>query len=235
MRVVHGCVPMNARGPSELHRDHGGSGESAEEQSLLARTYARWRLPLQRMLGRHLRNREDAEDAAQDVFMRYAASGKALPAAEQEPYLRTVARNLSHDAWQKSQHRHGVEVLSLDEQAGALEQLPADDATDPVHAAEYRERLRRLEEAMAELPERRREAFVLHSIDGLTQTEVAQRMGISRRMVYNHVHLAFAYCQMRTQYSSAEEMRLMQALHAQEPPPLGDMQSSEAAPVEDSP
>jgi RNA polymerase sigma-70 factor (ECF subfamily) len=65
------------------------------------------------------------------------------------------------------------------------------------------------------LPERRREAFVLHSIDGLTQTEVAQRMGISRRMVHNHVALAMAYCELRVQYDSAEDMRLMQGLLAQ--------------------
>ena len=81
------------------------------------------------------------------------------------------------------------------------------------NAARFRRSAKRL--AMAELPERRREAFVLHSIDGLTQTEVAQRMGISRRMVHNHVTLAMAYCELRVQYGSAEDMRLMQGLLAQ--------------------
>ena len=55
--------------------------------SLLARVYARWHQPLRRLLGRQMRNREDAEDAVQEVFVRYAASGKALPPEEQEPYL----------------------------------------------------------------------------------------------------------------------------------------------------
>lgn len=185
--------------------------------SLLARAYARWHQPLRRLLGRQMRNREDAEDAVQEVFTRYAASGKTLPPEEQEPYLRVIARNVSHDAWRRSAQAPGREAVSLDEHMDAVGQLPADEGSDPVQAAHHRERLRRLEQAMAELPERRREAFVLHSIDGLTQTEVAQRMGISRRMVHSHVTLAFAYCELRVQYRSAEEMRLMQALLAQQP------------------
>lgn len=194
---------MSARVP-------GADDDSAP--SLLARVYARWHQPLQRLLGRRMGNREDAEDAVQEVFARYAASGKALPPEEQEPYLRVVARHVSHDAWRRSAQAPGRETLSLDEHLDAMEQLPADEGSDPVQAAHHRERLQRLEQAMAELPERRREAFVLHSIDGLTQTEVAQRMGISRRMVHSHVTQAFAYCELRVLYRSAEEMRLMQAL-----------------------
>lgn len=197
---------MSARVP-------GAGDESAP--SLLARVYARWQQPLQRLLGRQMRNREDAEDAVQEVFARYAASGKALPPEEQEPYLRVIARHVSHDAWRRSARAPGRETVSLDEPGDTAEQLPADEESDPLQAAHHRERLQRLEQALAELPERRREAFVLHSIDGLTQTEVAQRMGISRRMVHNHVTLALAYCELRVQYRSAEEMRRMQALLAQ--------------------
>lgn len=216
--------PMNAQAPEELP-----DAKREASLSLLARAYARWREPLQRLLGWKMRNREDAEDAVQEVFARYAASGKVLPADEQEPYLRTIARNVAHDAWQKSQRSLQAKTVSIDDHTDALELLPADDASDPLQSAQRRERLRRLEEAMAELPERRREAFVLHSIDGLTQTEVAQRMGISRRMVYNHVTLAFAYCEMRVRYTSVQEMKLMQGLHAQAHATHDKSQASEAA------
>ena len=52
-----------------------------------------------------------------------------------------------------------------------------------MHAAAHQQRLARLGEALQELPERQREAFVLSRFDGLTQDEVAARMQISRRMV----------------------------------------------------
>jgi len=195
-----------------------------ERETLLARAYARWRLPLLRMLGKRLRNHEDAEDAAQEVFARYAAAGKALPAAEQEPYLHQAAIHLLHDAWHKSRRRGRAEMVSYEEQADTLAQLPAGDAFDPVQGALHRQRLRRLETAMAELPERQRQAFVLYGIDGLSQTEVAERMGISRRMVYTHIQRAFAYCELRVRFGSAEEMELMRGLHGspRETGPAGD-------------
>lgn len=209
----------------------GDAGQDDPVRSLLARAYARWRQPLQRLLGRRVQRREDAEDAVQEVFARYAAAGKQLPADQQEAYLRVVARNVANDAWQKSSRRESIEAVSLDAHAELAEQLAADDGADPLQRLARRQRLARLEQAMAELPERRREAFVLHSIDGLTQTEVAQRMGISRRMVHNHVTLAMAYCQLRVQYRSPEEMKIAQALMAQSALPGGEA-SSEA---QDSP
>lgn len=209
----------------------GDAGEDDSVRALLARAYIRWRQPLQRLLARRMHRREDAEDAVQDVFARYAAAGKQLPAQQQEAYLRVVTRNVANDAWQKSSRRESMEAVSLDAHAELAEQLAADEAADPARHLAQRQRLTRLEQAMAELPERRREAFVLHSIDGLTQTEVAQRMGISRRMVHNHVTLALAYCQLRVQYPSAEAMKLAQALMAQSALPDGEA-SSEA---QDSP
>lgn len=181
------------------------SGQAAAVPSLLAQAYARWREPLRRLLRRRLGRPEDAEDAVQDVFVRYAVAAKALPAEEEAPYLHTIARHVAHDAWHRAQ-RH--EARTAD--AAASDADVPDEHADPVRDAAYRERLARLAAALAELPERRREAFVLHSIDGLTQTDVAERMGISRRMVHNHVTLAFAYCQMRVRYRSAEDMRRAQ-------------------------
>lgn len=205
---------MNARIPSE--------GVAPDDESLtrgaLARTYMRLRAPLQRLLGRSMQRKEDAEDGVQEVFLRYAATGKQLPEDQEAAYLHTVARNVSHTVWKQAARRERVEAVSLDEQTEIAEALAADEAADPLCRVESRQRLSRIEEALAELPERRREAFVLHAIDGLTQTEVAERMGITRRMVHNHVTLAYAYCQIRVQYRTHEEMKIAQALQVDKAP-----------------
>lgn len=201
---------MNARAPN-------GSvppDDESSQPSALARTYMRLRAPLKRLLGRSMQRKEDAEDGVQEVFLRYAATGKQLPENEEAAYLHAAARNVSHTAWQQAARRESVESVSLDEHVEIVEGLAADETTDPLYRAEHRQRLTRVEEALAELPERRREAFVLHAIDGFTQTEVAERMGITRRMVHNHVTLAYAYCQIRVQYRSTEEMKIAQALQA---------------------
>jgi RNA polymerase sigma-70 factor (ECF subfamily) len=56
----------------------------------------------------------------------------------------------------------------------------------------YRSELRRLLQAIADLPPRRREAFVLNRIEGLTYDEVAERMGISRNTVITQIVAALA-------------------------------------------
>lgn len=205
---------MNARIPD------GGvaSDDESTTRSALARTYMRLRAPLQRFLGRSMQRREDAEDGVQEVFLRYAATGKQLPEDQEAAYLHTAARNVSHTAWQQAARRESIEATSLDEHTDIAEGLPADEAAEPFNRVERDQRLSRIDEAIAELPERRREAFVLHAIDGLTQTEVAERMGISRRMVHNHVTLAYAYCQIRVRYRTQEDMKIAQALQADEAP-----------------
>jgi RNA polymerase sigma factor (sigma-70 family) len=50
-----------------------------------------------------------------------------------------------------------------------------------------REELRRLEDALTRLPPRCRQAFVLRKIEGLSQREIAQRMGISEKTVERHI------------------------------------------------
>lgn len=62
---------------------------------------------------------------------------------------------------------------------------------------EQQQRLSHLAAALAELPPRRREAFVLHKFDGLSQVEVAERMGISLSMVEKHIASALLHCKRR--------------------------------------
>jgi RNA polymerase sigma-70 factor (ECF subfamily) len=105
--------------------------------------------------------------------------------------------------------------VSLDEAEEGVRALAAGDASCPMRAAAHQQRLARLGEALQELPERQREAFVLSRFDGLTQDEVAARMQISRRMVVKHLARAIAYCEVRVHYATVAQM---QQLHR----PAGD-------------
>ncbi len=59
----------------------------------------------------------------------------------------------------------------------------ADEAPLPDIQVSDRQELQRLSEAIASLPPRRREVFVLRKIHGLKQHEVAQRLGVSEGTV----------------------------------------------------
>ncbi|CUI48411.1 Probable RNA polymerase sigma factor fecI [Achromobacter xylosoxidans] len=100
-----------------------------------------------------------------------------------------------------------LQTVSLDEAARDGQAWEADDASCPMRAAACQQRLERLAEALRELPERQREAFVLSRFDGLTQDEVAERMQISRRMVVKHLARAIAYCEVRVHYATVAQMQ----------------------------
>lgn len=175
----------------------------------IAQAYTSWRLPLLRFIQRQLGNRDQAEDLVQESFARLAASPSQPPPDKQRAYLYQITQNLIHDAGREQMARgNPVSLDTLQE-----DDMPTDHAS-PLAVASQRQRLARLDEALAELPERQREAFVLYRFDGLTQDEIAERMGISRRMVVKHLGRALAYCQLRVNYASAEQMRAAHVLES---------------------
>lgn len=182
-----------------------------DQQTRLARLYKRWSQPLVRMLQGRLGSRSAAEDTMQQVFVRMAATGNLPQPDKESAYLMRAAINQSVDQWRKQDRAHVFEHQSLDA-------LDEDEATslachsqhEVEEQAQRQQQLARLQEAMAELPPRQREAFSLHMIEGYSQAEVAQQMVISERMVARHVSLALAYCEMRLQYGSLEQMQRLQ-------------------------
>jgi RNA polymerase sigma factor (sigma-70 family) len=144
---------------------------------------------------RTVRNRDAAADVVQESYARVLAvqhSGQAVP--EPRALLYRTARNLQID-----QHRRGEvrgEALHPDAEASAaeLDNLAAPEACEPDAAASSAQGVNALLAAIDALPLRCREAFILHKFDGLPHSEVAERMGISRKMVEQHIKLAMDAC-----------------------------------------
>jgi RNA polymerase sigma factor (sigma-70 family) len=68
----------------------------------------------------------------------------------------------------------------------ALLDAAIEDLSPERHAA-ARQQLRRAIEVISSLPPKRREAFTLRKMDGLSQRDVARRMGISESTVEKHI------------------------------------------------
>jgi RNA polymerase sigma-70 factor (ECF subfamily) len=73
----------------------------------------------------------------------------------------------------------------------AVEDLPAldlaDEAATPEQSAIAHDDLRQLAEVIATMPGQTREAFVLRRVRGLSQREIASRMGLSENTVEKHI------------------------------------------------
>jgi RNA polymerase sigma-70 factor (ECF subfamily) len=71
-----------------------------------------------------------------------------------------------------------------------LDALLGPASMEPDAILSGRQRLAAIEQVIARLPPRAREAFVLFKLDGLSRSEVAHAMGIGLRTVETHLEVA---------------------------------------------
>lgn len=132
-----------------------------------------------RMLG----NREDARDAAQEVYLRvYKYLDRFKPEQDFNGWLYRITINVCRDAVRKKQGRGATSggsssggeffVARIDDERAALESVSPDaDAEENAIRAQQRSMLM---SALETLPEKERAALVLRDLEGLTTEEVAR-------------------------------------------------------------
>ena len=130
---------------------------------------------------RLLGNLEDAQDAAQEVFLRLYRNLAKLPDIEEiRSWLYRVTVNLCNDI-HRQRRRRGTEPLGPD---------PSDCALDPELSLVEVERSRLLDLALRTLPEKERAAVVLRDVQGLSTREVAGILGSSEVTVRSQICVA---------------------------------------------
>lgn len=129
---------------------------------------------------------EDAEDAAQEAFLRlYRALGKLDPARPLAPYLYRITVNVCRDLGRR---RRRPVAVPLDQVHAAEE--PADPSAGPAEAARLAEERRIAAAALRALPERQRAALVLRDVQGLSTREVARVLGTTEVTVRTQISRA---------------------------------------------
>lgn len=140
---------------------------------------------------RALKDRDAAADMAQEAYARVLAVGRSgVAIADPRALLYRTARNLMVDQHRRDTVRQHESLDALTE-----DQLPAAPRSDqPDEALAYDQYARAIAAAIEALPPRCREAFILNRFEGLSHQEVAERMGISRNMVAQHVTRGVLAC-----------------------------------------
>jgi len=82
---------------------------------------------------------------------------------------------------------------------------PRGDAEDPAKLLVARELTEQLVSFLQELPPKCCAVFRLHRLEGLSQRQVAERLGFSERMVRRYVTYAMVYCRLRLDGVPAEQ------------------------------
>ncbi|WP_227734239.1 RNA polymerase sigma factor [Yersinia proxima] len=152
---------------------------------------------------KRLDNASDATDLSQDVFTLWLKRAKQTPVEHSRAFLFKIAHRVLIDHWRAAGKQRMALAQSHEDDEAEQEMAPS--GADPQHVLEQQQRLSRLEQALNSLSPRRREAFLMHRFDGLSQIEVAERMGISVSMVEKHIAGALLHCKRYVAEQGSEQ------------------------------
>jgi RNA polymerase sigma-70 factor (ECF subfamily) len=140
---------------------------------------------VQRLAYQILRNQQDAEDIAQEAFLRVIASRNHWQAtARFRSWMHRIVVNLCLK-WQKNFRRQ--EAISLESWLENLDELPLELLSTEEDSA--RETAEVLQDALSHLPERQRQAVELR-LQGYSISQIARLLGCSRGAVDALLHRA---------------------------------------------
>ena len=155
-------------------------GETAAFEALVTAHQHRVFAVALRMLG----NRADAEDAAQEAFLRaHRGLGDFRGEARLSTWLYAITARLCLSRLGEADRRR----VRTDEEA--LAAVP-DGGPDPTRAMEEEERASALHRAIAELSDERRMVVVLRDLEGLAYEEIAEVLDIELGTVRSRLHRA---------------------------------------------
>jgi RNA polymerase sigma-70 factor (ECF subfamily) len=185
------------------------AGDEASFELLLHR----YRTPLVNFLYRMVRNRELAEDLAQEVFLRvYRARADYVPSAKFTTWLFRIATNLalnsvrdhryeklnvSIDAPITSDAEDGDErTLDVPEKAANIEQHLVEDV-----------RRKMIRRAIDKLPEKQRAAVLLHKYQELDYAEIAKILACSESALKSLLFRAYETLRVELAPLVAQQLR----------------------------
>ncbi len=134
------------------------------------------------------RGRDEPADLAQEVYLRLLRSTDSQEIKNPEAYLFTVARNLLKER-AIARRREGTSV-SVD----MLDSSPEGATSATVQGEHERtELIANINNAIDELSPKSRAVVILHYRDGMSYSEVAEKLGISVHAVKKHVVKALSH------------------------------------------
>src|SRR3546814_5518199 len=151
------------------------------ERDALKAWFLREILPLEpalmRFIRRNWRTEADVVDLRQEIYVRiYESACQRLP-LNPKPFLFATARNHLIDRARRAN------IVSFGQVADLEDSSAFEDALTPQRIASSRDELRRVQAGLDTLPPRCRQVIELRKIQGLSQKETADRLGVSVKAI----------------------------------------------------
>jgi RNA polymerase sigma-70 factor (ECF subfamily) len=160
------------------------------EDAALARLMERWEVPVKRFVFRLIGNAAEAEDVAQDVFVRvYTKRASYRAGAKFSSWCFAIAANQAKNRLRWWRRRPGVSLGAWTEAGGER----ADESRAGAPAADVamrHEDFAAVQAAVAALPLDLRSALVLFEYEGQSMADIATALGCTAKAVENRLYRA---------------------------------------------
>ncbi|HCN47425.1 MAG TPA: RNA polymerase factor sigma-70 [Pseudomonas sp.] len=133
--------------------------------------------------------RSHAEDIVHEAFIKVDDTAQGEQIQSRVSYLNRVVHNLSIDHYRRRQFED--RLISSDAEC---DEAPVASGSNPEALVSDQQVLERVCAALADLPERTRQAFEMSRINGMKQNEIARAMGVSPALVSAMIREALLHC-----------------------------------------
>jgi RNA polymerase sigma factor (sigma-70 family) len=163
---------------------------SETKKALVERLFAQHGTALRAFFYHRVRQRPDAAELAQEVYVRMLRINDVEAIRNPEAYLYTVASNLAKE--HRVLEQRGANTVNVEDAAELLADVPP-----PSGDIDTERRVKRLREVLGQLPPKCQAAVVMHYWRGMSYQEIAPQLGVSTHMVKKYLSQALAHCRRR--------------------------------------
>ena len=164
--------------------------EMQGDQKKLSALFIGQRSALIRMLSRVVGCASQAEDLAQETYLKVAKALYSRPIEHLHPFLYQTAQYLAFDHLRSMRSKRRFECQLAQ---SMVVEVPT-SAPGPECQAQGQQQLQQFQQVLGTLPTRQQQILVLHKLHGLSQGDIAQRLQVSLSTVEKNLRNALNAC-----------------------------------------
>jgi RNA polymerase sigma factor (sigma-70 family) len=175
---------------------------------------------IKRFLSKFLMRSQDVDDIAQETFLRAFAAEAKQDVLAPRAFLYRVAKNLA-----LNERARAVNAITDSlENSNDADSVGMKDQPTGEEIVQSQQKMALFAEAVSLLPPQCRRVFLLRKVHGLSQSDIARRLGISAGTVEKHISIGLLRCRDHLRLRGYDEIADSNGLHS---PILGKRSSNE--------